>query len=369
VKRHVSICDWLPPEFGAVGQYSLQFARDRALAGMDVTLVGLSSAKDSIEVQSIGAGKLRVIRIFASTYNKSRFLQRALWTLRVNLLIIWRSLAFLRAADEILFTGSPPFFLHFIAPFNIFLRKRLIYRITDFHPECLMAELPKVPFALKCIYRMTLFWRRRIQAFEALGQDQIKRLSDIGIAPDKVALVRDPSPVAIAADQAPLALPSELLGSVVLLYSGNFGVAHDHETFIAAYQQHHASGSGRVMLWLNATGAKADLIESLLREKNLPVHRSKPVPLEQLPALLVSPHAHLICLRDEFVGFVLPSKVYGCVQSQKDVLFIGSAESDVHLIAKKGLTAHQYSQVQTGDVRGAFAALERLAEAHAGTPV
>ena len=29
--------------------------------------------------------------------------------------------------------------LHFIAPLNILLRRRLTYRITDFYPECLIA--------------------------------------------------------------------------------------------------------------------------------------------------------------------------------------------------------------------------------------
>ena len=34
-------------------------------------------------------------------------------------------------------TGSPPFLLHFVVSLNLVLRRRLIYRITDFHPECL----------------------------------------------------------------------------------------------------------------------------------------------------------------------------------------------------------------------------------------
>jgi hypothetical protein len=363
--RHVSICDWLPPEFGAVGQYALQAARERAESGMDVTLIGLSLSANSTEEEPLGSGRLRVIRIFAPAYDKSRLLKRALWTLKINLLIIWRALRFIRAADEVLFTGSPPFFLHFITPLNFVLRKRLIYRITDFHPECLMAEIaPKRPMLLRAIYSLTLFWRRRIHGFEALGLDQVQRLNDIGIASDRVALMRDPSPVSITLDQAALTIPNELSGSVVLLYSGNFGVAHDHETFVAAYAQHHQSGTARVKLWLNATGAKADLIEQILRAQNLPVHRSKPVPLADLPALLVTPHAHLICLRDEFVGFVLPSKVYGCVQSQKSVLFIGSAASDVHVICQQGLAAGSYQRVNAGDVERALAALEALAEAH-----
>jgi hypothetical protein len=363
MRKQVSICDWLPPDFGAVGQYSLQFASERAASGMHVTLIGLSTKADSVEEHTIGQGMLRVVRIKAASYNKARLLQRALWTLQVNCRILWRARKALWSADEVLFTGSPPFFLHFIAPLNSLLRKRVIYRITDFHPECLMAELPRVPRLLSLIYQLTLFWRRRITHFEALGLDQVQRLKDIGIAESRITLLRDPSPITIAADTVPLAQPDSLKGSVVLLYSGNFGVAHDHETFVAAYRRHHQTGSARVKLWLNATGAKADLMESLLRAEQLPVYRSKPVPLEQLPALLLSPHAHLICLRDPFVGFVLPSKVYACVQSQKPVLYIGSEKSDVHLLCEQGLARSQYFRAASGDVDAAYAALEAIGAA------
>ena len=45
----VYLCDWLPPDFGAVGQYSLLFARERAAAGEEVVLAGLSSTASSVE--------------------------------------------------------------------------------------------------------------------------------------------------------------------------------------------------------------------------------------------------------------------------------------------------------------------------------
>ena len=41
-KRLVYICDWLPPDFGAVGQYAVLFARQWASEGWGVTLVGLT---------------------------------------------------------------------------------------------------------------------------------------------------------------------------------------------------------------------------------------------------------------------------------------------------------------------------------------
>ena len=153
----------------------------------------------------------------------------------------------------------------------------------------------------------------------------------------------------------------DLMGADGMLYSGNFGVAHDHETFLAGYRQHHCEGSGRVALWLNATGSRADRVVDALRQENLPFHRSRPVPLELLPRLLVTPAAHLVTLRDEFVGYVLPSKIYGCLQSGRSLLYVGSPRSDVHLLASQKLPPGRYWRVDVGDTAGVAQALEEIA--------
>lgn len=360
--RSVSICDWLPPDFGAVGQYAEIAARDRARAGAEVTLVGLSSERDSVVEEEIGAGRLRVVRVFSPVYERARLSERARWTLRTNALLLRRAWRWARAADEVLFTGSPPLFVHFVVPANVLLRRRLVYRITDFHPECLIAELGREPTALRLLGRWTNFLRRRVDRFEVLGEDQRRRLHEIGIPDERIELRRDASPVAIGPETEPLPRPPELEGRIVLLYSGNFGVAHDDSTFVDGYERHHRHGSGWVVLWLNATGAKADRVEAELRRRDLPVHRSRPVPLEELAGLLVSPDAHLITLRDAFVGYVLPSKVYGCIASGRSILFVGSERSDVHLLASSLIPAARYQRVEVGDIAGCARALELLAD-------
>lgn len=360
--RLVYLCDWLPPDFGAVGQYSLLFARERAAAGEDVVLAGLSSTAASVEDEALGNGRLRVVRLRAEAYDRADFRRRALWTARTNLALVWTLRRELRRADEVLFTGSPPFLIHLLVPANLVLRKRLTYRITDFHPECLLAELGRAPLALRLFHRLTVALRRRVDRFEVLGEDQRERLLEIGIAPGRIVLQRDPSPVEIPDGVLPLEPPEELRGRVLLLYSGNFGVAHDHETFVAGYRRHHRQGTGRVALWLNATGARADRVEEELRREGLPVHRGRPVPLELLPRLLVTPDAHLITLRDPFVGYVLPSKVHGCVASGRPVLYVGSDRSDVHLLCARGLPPDRYHRVDTGDAEGVARALEEIAD-------
>jgi hypothetical protein len=67
-KRLVYICDWLPPDFGAVGQYAVLFAREWAREGWAVTLVGLTSGPSNRQAaEVVGDGSLEVLRIHRRT--------------------------------------------------------------------------------------------------------------------------------------------------------------------------------------------------------------------------------------------------------------------------------------------------------------
>jgi hypothetical protein len=79
-------------------------------------------------------------------------------------------------------------------PANLLLRKRLTYRITDFHPECLIAELGQRPLWLQFFLYWTLFLRRRVHRFEVLGEDQRRRLLENGIPAERIVLRRDEAP-------------------------------------------------------------------------------------------------------------------------------------------------------------------------------
>ena len=84
------------------------------------------------------------------------------------------------------------------------------------------------------------------------------------------------------------------------------------------------------------------------------------MPLEQLGRLLVTPDAHLITLSDAFVGFVLPSKVHGCIASGKPIVFIGSERSDVHRMCWESW--NPYYRVAVGDAAELARVLDRLAD-------
>jgi hypothetical protein len=169
-RRVVIIADWLPPDFGAVGQYMQMRAQKLAEQGHEVTLVGLSTGAGSETHQGRGKGSLTEIRLSARPVPRGSLFGRMLWTIATNIRLILAGFRPLRAADGILFTGSPPFLIHLLVPLKLLWRGRLIYRITDFHPECLIVARDRPSRALSLLLGLTNFWRRRVDGFEVLGE-------------------------------------------------------------------------------------------------------------------------------------------------------------------------------------------------------
>lgn len=360
--RILILSDWLPPDFGAVGQYALRSARELADAGHEVTLVGLTAARSSEVRECRGAGQLVLKRVSRPNYDKQSLVRRALWTMQTNLILLWQGRGDLRRTDEIRFSGSPPYMLHVVMPLATLLGRRTCYRITDFHPECLMATYESVPRWLSVLHALTQFWRRRVDVIEVLGEDQRLICLNDGIRPQRLQLVRDSSPVRITSQDQGSAPPQSLIGRKIILYSGNWGVAHDHETFVAGMAQIAARGPAGVGVWLNATGSRVELVHRSLLAAGIVVARSAPVPLADLAGVLLAADLHLICLRDPFVGFVLPSKVYACIASGRPILFIGSERSDVHALCAEAAASGQlaYRRVDVGDVEGVTRGIEAI---------
>ncbi|MBA3487515.1 MAG: hypothetical protein H0T88_10075 [Lysobacter sp.] len=358
--RIVMLCDWLPPDFGAVGQYAMSFAQELAAAGNDVALAGFSSTAESQTDERVGSGRLRVRRLYRPVYDRASLLSRAWWTLGANVALLWGARRELRKCDEIRFTGSPPYLIHFVMPLARLLRVRTRYRITDFHPECLVAAMGRNSAPMRALSMLTNFWRRQVDVVEVLGDDQARRLAVCGVEPDRIVLRRDPSPVVIGPGTRAEPSPEDAGSRKVILYSGNWGVAHNHETFVEGYRRLCSRHPQHAWLWLNATGKRADMVSDALQSLALPFGRTQPVPLERLGGVLLAADVHLITLEDAFVGYVMPSKVYACIASGRPILFIGSAQSDVHALCERHVPPDRYRRVEVGDAGGVSSSLEFL---------
>lgn len=103
-----------------------------------------------------------------------------------------------------------------------------------------------------------------------------------------------------------------------VLYSGNLGRAHDFDGLTAAAQ----ITAAKPLVWtVCGDGPQSSAVSA-------PVERMPSVAWKDFPALLASAHAHLITLREEFCGLVVPSKLYDCAASGRPILFAGPADSE-----------------------------------------
>ncbi len=364
------LVDWLPPDIGATGQYALIFATEHARAGRTVCLIGLATGGGGETTQAFdGGGRLTVVRLAARERRGQGYVARIFWSLARNLeLVAVLARRMKPGPAEVRFTGSPPFMLYVVLWLRLFRKVTLTYRITDFYPEVVIAAAGRRSPLLALFERLTWALRRRIDRFEVLGEDQRRILLGNGVAPRKITLVRDISPVSFDRAVAPAARPAALEGRAALLYSGNFGVAHEVDTVVAGLTLHHRGGSDRLALWISGWGAAADGAAERLRAAGAPVARTPPVALADLAGLLLAADAHLITLKPAFAGYVVPSKVYGCIASGKPIVFVGPASSDVHLLCSRapGLS---YWRVEPGDGAAFAAALEALADNLGGAAV
>lgn len=116
----------------------------------------------------------------------------------------------------------------------------------------------------------------------------------------------------------------------VVGYSGNLGRAHDGATMLAAMET--LRNDDAIEFAITGGGAQA----AEFRVKQLPnVHFRGYAPREQLSESLSAADAHLVTLRPELEGLIVPSKFYGVLAVARPVLFVGAADGALARIIRE----------------------------------
>jgi glycosyltransferase involved in cell wall biosynthesis len=130
-------------------------------------------------------------------------------------------------------------------------------------------------------------------------------------------------------------------------YSGNFGRAHEFDAIMDAMTRLeagrlNAAAPGIRFLFIGG-GALHERLRKEISQRRLGNVLIQPYqPRERLSESLSVPDVHLVSLRPELEGLVVPSKLYGILAAARPVLFIGDPEGEVaHLVRTErcGFTA------------------------------
>jgi colanic acid biosynthesis glycosyl transferase WcaI len=125
-----------------------------------------------------------------------------------------------------------------------------------------------------------------------------------------------------------LAVRQELFGSAALglLYSGNFGRAHSYDEFLALAR--HLRGTDAAMCFA-VRGNRADELRKAVLPDDANVTFAGFAPESELEKRLAAADVHLVSLRPEWTGVVVPSKFFGSLAAGRPVVFAGNPDSAI----------------------------------------
>jgi len=330
-----------PPESGATGRVLEYVAHGFVAAGWDVSV--LTTAGERADAGEEIRGGVKVIRI-ASGFSKKSLIARALgYALMIPSLLL--KALMLPRADVVVTKTDPPMLL-ILGPFMKVLKgSKLIHWAQDLYPE--IAEeagvLPKggaggmVTALLRLLSSLSM---RSHDLTLAVGRCMVGHVKARGIPDERIRVVTN---AGVEDDIVPVSCENNdfrkrhgLEGMFVVEYSGNLGRAHDFGTVLEAARLLEERGESGVRFLFVGSGPG----EGMLRGEVARVGLSSFVFLPPQPVALLSESLgagdlHLVTMKSEMAGLVVPSKFYGVMAAGRPCLFVGPDGSEVARVIRE----------------------------------
>lgn len=208
---------------------------------------------------------------------------------------------------------------------------RTIHWAQDLYPEVAEAlgVLPVGGLVARGLRRVSTSALAGHDAVVAIGRCMAGRLAERGLEGSRIHVVPNWSPPLEAGGRSGngFRMRHGLEGEFVVMYSGNMGMAHDFDGMLGAA----AMLRGRRVVFLMVGGGprRAEIEARAARAGLGNVRFLSPRPREELAESLSAADAHLVTMRGEVSGLVVPSKYYGVVAAGRPCIFAGPRECEV----------------------------------------
>ena len=325
-----------PPVRGATGRVLKDLACSFAREGWHVTVISSGPKAGEERVEGV-----RIIRVKGAERPGGA----------LSYLLIWvrmYMMALRLKGRHLIVTMSDPPLIIFVGHLLSKLKKsRHINWCQDMYPEVLPALGIRFPGFL-----MRLFKRIRRKSMVSCdkiivnGRCMAKFLADDGLDARKIAVVpnwpdweltdpemMDETGIPYREIDEKQVRPFEKQKKTGMrfrvLYSGNLGRAHPVESILEAAEILQKEGSDVEFIFVG-DGPKFDYMAQQRSERGLDNIRLLPhQPVSRLRDMLESGDIHLISMKDEAAGFIVPSKLYSALAVARPSIFIGPPNSEV----------------------------------------
>ncbi|MGB0720348.1 MAG: glycosyltransferase family 4 protein [Bdellovibrionales bacterium] len=325
-----------PPGRGASGRLLRDLARAFARKGWQVTVV--TTGPQAVKERD---GSVKVIRVKGA--EKPGHALSYLWVL------VKLSVAALRRprVDLVVSMTDPPFSVLLGALIKRVKKSKHIHWCQDVYPDLLPVFGYRLPGGVhKVMARITRNAMRRADKVIVIGRCMAKHLGYRGIAPKMMSVIPNWPEGVLLRDAAQ---DSAAIGDVAvtdktrfrdyqdqaktsakfrILYAGNIGLAHPIDTILEAalvLREEHPE----IEFLFVGDGPRYDEISKFRARENLDTIKLLPYqPLHRLKTLMESGDVHLVSMKREAEGMVVPSKVYAAMAAGRPCVFIGPQGSE-----------------------------------------
>ncbi len=325
------------PDVAATAQHGHDLARHLVEQGHQVTaissrsLYGEKGAKlDSKEV----VDGIEIHRVGRSLFGKTSIFARALDFVLFYLAATWRALTLPRHDVVICFT-TPPFITLTGLLLRVFKGSRVVCWVMDLYPDvpivCGLMRRDSIPSRL--FERLSRFCLRAVDRNVVLGRCMKELIESKGVPPEKISLIgvwSDNSEVReMRRDRNEYRSEWGIGDRTLIMYSGNFGIGHDVDTFLEAALA--LRDDDRIRFAFVGGGKRKSTVETFVHQHGLESTciLAPYQPRERLDELLSAADAHLVTLLPGREGVMVPCKLFGILAVSRPALYVGPAESEI----------------------------------------
>jgi len=232
--------------------------------------------------------------------------------------------------DFVVTMTDPPMLVVVGLAMKFFKRNCVIHWAQDLYPEVAeeLGVLPRRHAVTNLLRRLSTRALMRGDAVVAIGRCMASRLTVRGVSYAKISIIPNWAPPIQSLDRSsnPFRRAHGLEGQFVVMYSGNMGLAHEFDTVLDAAESLRGQ---RVVFLFIGEGPRRLEVEAAARLRGIDNIRFLPSQsAKKLSESLSAADAHLVTMRPDLCGLVVPSKVYGVLAAGRPCLFVGPADSE-----------------------------------------
>lgn len=281
---------------------------------------------------------VNIKRCWRPAFNQSKNFGRLANSFLIN--SSWLIKTIFSPKPDFFIIGTDPQFSQFLFPFLKLIspKSKIVHWCFDLYPEAVAANTNNLLLHKLCNFSKPIF--RFLYGFVDImvdiGECMKNRLNQYQHKAIQSTLV----PWALVESEklveADISKRKELFGnaSLVLLYSGNLGQAHQYSLFLNLARKVRRKNPDIVFAFSSSGNRFMEFKANVSKDDSnilfLPFAK-----IEELRDRLISADIHLISLKDEWSGIVVPSKFFGSLAVGRPLLFYGPSNSAInHWIEK-----------------------------------